>query len=293
MSADENDMVLIVDDSPLNLQVLGNILQAHGFQPAVAKNGIEALDFIKEQKPQLILLDVMMPDMDGFETCQRIKEDETSQDIPIIFITALSEISDKLKAFEAGGVDYITKPFMKDEVIARINVHIKLKKAQEKLADMSVKDEMTGVYNRRFAFETLNRKMKLAQREKSGFLICFIDVDNLKKINDQYGHSEGDLLIKSVVASINDIIRSTDYLFRMGGDEFMILFQKAKLKDSDFVLQRVREELNKQQLHGLPIDFSYGFSEFHHDDAISAYELVNMADSKMYEDKLKKKQNHH
>jgi diguanylate cyclase (GGDEF)-like protein len=283
-------LVLIVDDNPQNLQVLGNMLKEHGYKPAAAQNGITALSFVQKKQPDLILLDIMMPGMDGIKVCQQLKQQETTKKIPVIFITALSDTRDKLKAFQAGGVDYITKPFVQEEVLARINVHIALKTALEKLEKMSITDEMTGVFNRRFAYDILAKHIEMAKREQSSFILCYIDIDNLKKINDTYNHTEGDLLINTVVNSLKETIRASDYIFRMGGDEFLLLFPKAKLKESYNLIERLRETLNHQTIHDLPIDFSFGFSEFEQRDTVSAEELIKRADLKMYQAKMKKKQ---
>jgi len=290
MNNDPKPLILIVDDNSLNLQVLGNMLKANGYKPAAAQNGTMALTFVQKTLPDLILLDIMMPGIDGIEVCKQLKEQESTQQIPVIFITALSNTHDKLKAFKAGGVDYITKPFVQEEVLARINVHIALKKAIEKLAKMSITDEMTGAFNRRFAYDILAKQIEMAKRERSSFVLCYLDIDNLKKINDTYNHTEGDLLINTIVNSLNEVIRASDYLFRMGGDEFLLLFPKAKLKESYHLIERLREHLNQQKIHGIPIDFSFGFAEFNPDTPLSPEELVKMADSKMYTAKMKKKQ---
>ncbi|MDM8536769.1 hybrid sensor histidine kinase/response regulator [Desulfobacterales bacterium HSG17] len=125
--------VLLVDDNSQNLQVLADILRNRNYKVATAKSGLKALKFISKKKPDLVLLDIMMPEIDGFEVCRRLKENHETNDIPIIFISALTSTDDKLKGFESGGVDYITKPFQKEEVLARVNAHLKLKQTQKAL----------------------------------------------------------------------------------------------------------------------------------------------------------------
>jgi len=124
MKKEIKPLVLIVDDNLINLQILGAILKKNGYATAVTKNGIQALDFIQTTKPDIILLDIIMPEMDGFETCKKLKEDKNTKDIPVIFITSLTDACDKVEAFKIGGVDYITKPFMKEEVLARVKAHL-------------------------------------------------------------------------------------------------------------------------------------------------------------------------
>ncbi len=291
MSNESKSLVLIVDDNPQNLQVLGNLLKNNGYTPVLARKGTEALDFVQKKPPDLILLDIMMSEMDGIETCRRLQEQETTKNIPVIFITALTDTSEKLRAFEAGGVDYITKPFVKVEVLARIRVHITLKKALEKLANLSITDELTGVFNRRFAYQILTKLMEFAKREKHSLSLCFLDIDRLKQINDTYGHAEGDRLITTVVNALKRITRSSDYLCRMGGDEFLLIFPKAKLTDSDNMIKRIRENLRYKKMKGIPIDFSFGFSEFQAKDNLLPDELIKIADSNMYKQKTEKKRN--
>lgn len=289
MNDENQSSILMVDDNPQNLQILGNTLKEKGYKLAAARNGAQALAFVKKKQPDLILLDIMMPEMDGYEVCKRLKQDLDTKSIPVIFLTAKTDTASIVKGFEAGGVDYITKPFVKEVVFSRINAHIKLKKALEKLEQASITDEMTGVFNRRYAYQVLARQIALARRENKEFVISYIDIDNLKEINDTYGHTEGDKLITTISGSLCEIIRSTDYMFRMGGDEFMILFPNTGIQESDHLLRRLKEQLTGRSLHGVPIDFSYGFSRFDAEHDFSAQELIKRADARMYEAKQAKK----
>jgi len=133
MNNNYNTLILIVDDNPHNLQVLGSILEKNDFETAVALNGQQALEFVETEKPDLILLDIMMPDMDGYEVCRRLKMNHDSKRIPVIFLTALPDTKDIVHGFEAGAVDYITKPFNHAELLARIRTHVELKKARDEI----------------------------------------------------------------------------------------------------------------------------------------------------------------
>jgi len=281
--------ILIVDDEPLSLELLSHLLMANGYKTVAVQTGAKALELIQSNPPDLILLDMMMPIMDGISVCQQIKERETTQNIPVIFITALSDLQHKIKAFKVGGVDYIVKPFIQEEVLARINVHLKLKKALERLEEMSRTDPMTGIGNRRYAYEILAKQIEMVKREDSRFIVCYVDIDNLKTINDTHGHDKGDQLIQTVVNSLKGIIRGSDYLFRMGGDEFLIIFPKAKVDDSEKLIERIRKSLNKQTICGVPIDFSFGFYEFNAECSLSTDELIKRADKRMLKAKKEKK----
>ncbi|MCP4219982.1 MAG: response regulator [bacterium] len=140
--AQDGPLILMVDDFNVNLQILKAILLEQGYLPASAQSGAEALKFLKSRTPDLILLDIMMPEMDGIEVCRRLKENTKTRDIPVIFITALTDVEDKVKAFEAGGVDYITRPFVKEEVLARVNVELSRKFAEDRLKTSLLEKEL-------------------------------------------------------------------------------------------------------------------------------------------------------
>jgi diguanylate cyclase (GGDEF)-like protein len=292
MKDNDSSLVLIVDDNEQNISVLKNILHKSSYRVIVAKNGQDALGLVQSEHPSVILMDIIMPGMDGIETCKTLKAMENIRDIPVIFITALSETSEKIRAFEAGGVDYIDRPFVREEVLARINVHVRLNETMQKLKTLSVTDELTGSFNRRFAYQMLERQIKISKRDKEPFVICYLDIDNLKKVNDTHGHDTGDRLIKMTVESLNSIIRKSDFLFRMGGDEFLILFPRARLKESSGLIERIHASLNQQKIDYIVIYFSFGFSEYNLNKNATAESLIAIADAQMYQLKLKKKGTH-
>ena len=289
MDTIHDSLIMIVDDSEQNIRILKSILEKNNYRVTVARNGFEALEQVKIELPSLVLLDIVMPDMDGVETCRRLKAQEDMKDIPVIFITALSETSEKIRAFEAGGVDYIDRPFVKEEVLARINIHVKLRETMETLKKLSVTDELTGAFNRRFAYQMLERQIRVARREKENFILCYCDIDNLKSVNDTCGHEAGDMLIKTMVNSLLGIIRKSDFLFRMGGDEFLILFPGAKCSESTNLIERIRNNLNKHKIDDHEIDFSFGFIEYSFESNMTPHDLIKAADARMYKEKMKKK----
>ncbi len=289
MDITRDTVIGIVDDNIVNIRLLERILEKTGFNVETAMDGRSAIELVGEHKIDILLLDIMMPEMDGIETCRHIKKSDFGRNLPVIFITALTEVEEKLKAFEAGGVDYITKPFVKEEVLARINVHMKLKLAMQRLQEISVTDELTGVFNRRFAYEMIFRMIENSKRERSDFLICFIDVDNLKQVNDNYGHSEGDRLIGAIVQAFLSSIRKTDYMFRMGGDEFIVLLPGATKNNINEMILRVTNGLGDACIQDVPVSFSYGFAGYNGKENITVDELIKIADEGMYEQKVAKK----
>lgn len=281
--------ILAVDDNPRNLQVVGSLLREWKYKAVLAQSASECLEYLKKRSPDLILMDILMPGMDGHEACTIIKNDIKNKHIPILFITALSDANSIVNAFNSGGVDYITKPFIREEVKARINVHLELKSTLEKLEKMAITDELTGVYNRRYATAVLKRELKNAKRLSSEFLVCGIDIDHLKRINDNYGHDAGDELIKKVVNEITHSIRETDYIFRMGGDEFLLVLPQTKLSEGQLLLERVHHKIHQKTIYGEIIDFSFGLAMFELDKECSIDKLLQIADDKMYEHKKEKK----
>ena len=191
--------VLMVDDTPSNLDILGHILKQVGLNVSVALNGTIALKIINEDKPDLVLLDIMMPDISGYDVCRKLKENDDTKDIPVIFITAMAQTEDLIEGFEVGGADYVVKPFEEREVLARIGSQLSLRKIAyekeeliRKLDSLSRIDPLTKLSNRRDILEKLEYEQAKYERFGKDFSIILGDIDYFKKINDQFGHDAGD-----------------------------------------------------------------------------------------------------
>lgn len=285
---DNRPVILVVDDNPRNLKLIGTLLKEWDYRPVLATSARECLLYIEKKCPDLILMDVLMPDMNGFEACRTIRETKENQRIPILFLTALSDKDNIVEGFGVGGVDYITKPFIHQEVRARIEVHLKLKRTVEMLERMSLTDELTGTFNRRHAFAILSREMKTADRLHLKLVICYIDIDNLKQVNDNLGHESGDELIKGFVRHIQSGIRETDYLFRMGGDEFMLILPNTCHENSEQLLGRLASDHILE--NSIPVEFSYGLTVYDPTKGVDPESLIKEADARMYEQKKQKKE---
>ncbi len=231
----ENFLILVVDDMRKNLQLLIEILDTYGYGTTFAISGKQALERVKMTEPDLILLDLMMPEINGIEVCKILKEDENTAHIPVIFLTAASESNYLLNAFKAGAVDYVTKPFRTPELLARIKIHLDLKrtkdeleKAYEEMKRIAATDELTGIPNRRSIFNFGKQEFSLSKRYNSPFSVLMIDVDKFKTINDTHGHDIGDEALKMMVNVTLNCLRKVDYIGRLKTEE-EALKQQARL----------------------------------------------------------------
>ena len=259
--------ILIVDDMPNNLRFLSTTLTEQGYKVRSVTEGLMALTVAEAAKPDLILLDIMMPNIDGYEVCQRLKANEQTCDIPVIFLSALDEVLDKVKAFNVGGVDYITKPFQLEEVLARIQTHLSLRFAQkeisqlnseleqrvrqrtaqleqeiaerlqvqERLLHLALHDVLTGLPNRTWFMKRLEQLLQQVNQQAGyRFAVLFLDCDRFQAVNDSLGHLVGDQLLVSISRRIELCLKPGTMLCRLGGDEFAILLQDTE-KASDAI----------------------------------------------------------
>jgi diguanylate cyclase (GGDEF)-like protein len=273
-----NPNVLIVDDKPENLSILSAILEAEGYEVRGVVSGAMALTVVNAAPPMLILLDIMMPEMDGYEVCKRLKANPKTSDIPVIFISALDDVFDKIRAFRSGGVDYITKPFQQEEVIARVQAHLNLfiaqtevrqlnaelelrvqqrtaqleqeilerQQVQQQLLYLALHDTLTGLPNRAWLMERLTQLLKRAQQHPNyAFAILFLDCDRFKYVNDSLGHAIGDQLLVAVARRLEGALRPDNLLARLGGDEFVILIETFEnLADVVQIASQINQDLS-------------------------------------------------
>ncbi len=225
----EKQTVLAIDDMPANLKLLGEILKPE-YRFLVATSGAQGLELASSKQPDLILLDVMMPEMDGYEVCRRLKANPLTQSIPVIFITALKEETDEEKGLEIGAIDYITKPFSPSIVRIRVRNHLELKRYHDLLESQAVTDGLTGIANRRQFDKWLDREWRLAIRRQTPISLILGDIDCFKLFNDHYGHPEGDECLKAVAKALTaGLRRPSELLSRYGGEEFACILPESDL----------------------------------------------------------------
>ncbi|WP_207540902.1 diguanylate cyclase [Sabulicella rubraurantiaca] len=236
-------VVLIVDDEVSNIEILSAALEEQ-HEICFATSGQEALEVARSISPDLVLLDVMMPDMDGYEVCRRIKSDPLLADIPVIFTTALGDQDAEVRGLEIGAIDYVTKPISPVIVQARVRNHLEMKQMRDQLAALAVTDALTGLGNRRKLETILNQEVMRLARTGANLSVLILDIDFFKRFNDSYGHTAGDRCIAMVGAALARAVRrAADLAVRYGGEEFACLLPETSHDEAMEIASNIRERV--------------------------------------------------
>lgn len=263
-------MVMIIDDAPANIRLL-NACLSEEYSVRFATSGAAGIGIVRSQNPDIVLLDVMMPKMDGYEVCAALKADPDTEAIPIIFVTAQGEGDDEEKGLSAGAVDYVTKPFIPAVVKARVRIHIELKRLRDLLQQQSTTDALTGVANRRAFDEALKREWSRGIRSGLPLALAMIDIDFFKGFNDCYGHLGGDACLRQVAQALQAAVprRSGDLVARYGGEEFAVLLVGTDGEGARTVAERLRASVA-----GLAIPHGYSVVAGHVTVSVGAASVV-------------------
>jgi len=280
----EEKTILIVDDTVENLDILAALLKEYDIIDATS--GEDALDILEEDDSiDLILLDIMMPEMDGFEVCQKIKQNPKTKDIPIIFITAKTDENSIEKAYDIGGADYVTKPFLPRELKARVKKELDMQSMMNELKILASTDSMTKLYNRRYFTKTSKHILDLAKRENQDISLIMLDIDKFKTINDTYGHDVGDEVIISLANELISTQRSSDVVCRFGGEEFVILLPNTPIEGAVHTAENIRKNIENiiLEINNKQISFtvSIGVSSIKQDET-NIEKALKRADEALY-----------
>ena len=282
-------------------------LESWGHEVVEVCDGAAAWQILQNpDTPKLAILDLTMPEMDGITVCRHVREDQNATPVYIILLTSKSSKTDIVMGLEAGADDYVTKPFDADELHARVKVGIRmvelqlslalrvaeLEQAQVTLRNLSLTDDLTGLYNRRGFFALADQHLKSARRAKRQVALIYIDMDELKVINDTHGHKEGSNALQEIGDVLRSTFRSSDIIARIGGDEFVILETYAEHNETQNSVARLQDNLrqrNAESARDYDLSLSIGVAIVESDDSLTIEALLTRGDGLMYEEKRNKR----
>ncbi len=276
--------VLVVDDAPDTLEIIQKLLRYEGYDVIVASTGEEGVKKVEEERPDVVLMDISLPGIDGTEALRRIRIIDPYQ--CVIMLTAFATVENAIYALKEGAFDFLKKPFENDHLIHTVNQCLEQYKTlrekedlEEEVRRLSITDDLTGLYNHRHFFKTLEAELARLKRQKTSLSLLMFDLDNFKKYNDLYGHLEGDKVLKAVGEIVKNSIRSNvDTGYRYGGDEFTVLLIGASADRARTIAERIRSSI--EQAKSQHITVSVGLSEYR--DHFDLEGFVKSADDAMY-----------
>jgi diguanylate cyclase (GGDEF)-like protein len=293
MCPDHTFRVLVADDSPVARKLIENALPPDRFRILFAKTGHEALALFAEHSPGVVITDWLMPDLTGIELCGRLRTAFRDRFIYIILLTGVSEKSDVVKGLQAGADDYLTKPFHRDELLARtevgkriVELHREIETKNRLLEQLALTDDLTGLPNRRAIEQWGTRQLSGAVRHNFAFSAVLADLDQFKSINDIYGHDAGDIVLKRFAAILKANTRQSDICGRIGGDEFLLVVTHAELGGVQVAVERIRHQIEAERFtfgnRTVGVTASFGIATFRCGEAPDFGRLVGQADVVLY-----------
>ena len=297
-AAERPAVILVADDELTNLSLLKRRLEREHYQIITARNGGEALTLAQEVVPDLVILDVMMPVLDGMEACRIMKVTPATRDIPVIFLSALDDTETKVSGLSIGADDYISKPFRVEELLARVRVAIRLKRERDRLREsaeeahrsaaeaheMLMSDALTGLLNRHGLQRSLRREYAEARRYRRPLSCLMIDIDHFKKINDTFGHVAGDTALVQATRVMSEAVRASDIVCRYGGDEFLVLTPETDLEGASALGEKIRRVAAARRIgegrEAFSLSLSVGAAELAPGE--TAHEMLVRADVALY-----------
>jgi diguanylate cyclase (GGDEF)-like protein len=276
--------ILIIDDSAADRALAEFHLADEEYEIVVAHGGAAGLEAVDFEKPDLILLDVRMPDMTGFEVCRRLQESETARMIPVIFLSGTCDVADKIRGLDVGAVDFVSKPFDAFELKARVRAALRTKRLQDVLRDRALIDPLTELYNRRGFNDRLEQEWARSIRYGSVLALVMMDIDNFKRVNDLFGHPAGDSALRQVARRLADTCRQSDAPFRYGGEEFAFILPQSSAASAEDLAQRLRLAVCSKPftVAGGDLDLTASFGAAGNEGMSDRDGLVTAADAALY-----------
>ena len=285
-------IILIADDNQVIIKLLGELFTREGYQVAEVHDGESVLKLLPSIHPDLILLDVDLPEMSGFDVCRKLKHDPVFADIPVLFVTSRNDKKDILAGFAAGGQDYVVKPSTRAELLARVRTHLALRQAQQRLKasearyrELSLRDDLTGFYNTRYLYQTLQGQLDMHRTRPLS--VIFMDIDNFKYVVDTYGHLNGSRNLAELADVVRGVLPEGCYGVSYGGDEFVIVLAGYDHNQGIQVAERIRQAVEKASFLStmdlsIHITVSCGVATFP-EDAQTLTDLLAAADHALFE----------
>ena len=280
----EQRRVLIVEDDRDMQELLATLLE-ESYELFLAGRAEDALPVARRERPDALILDVFLPGMDGLSCLRALRKDARTADIPAILITAEPDESLRVESIEGGAADYLTKPFLAGELVARVEKVIREAEERRELWRLATTDPLTGLANLRFLRETLRHEIERVKRYRQPLTLIMIDMDGLKEINDRLGHDAGNAALRILADEIRSSLRSADFAARFGGDEFAVLLPHSDLEEGRMLAERLRRSLERVDSFPLPLRASFGIASATQGEGADADALLDAADRALYEAK--------
>jgi two-component system, cell cycle response regulator len=294
-------VVLVADDEAVNLALIKRRLEWEHYEVHTAEDGGRAVEAARRLLPDLVILDVMMPVIDGLQACHLLKEDPATLDIPVIFLSALGDTETIVKGLSLGADDYISKPFSPQELVARVAVAVRLKRERDRLrraaeesrrraeaaSEMSMTDALTGLLNRYGLQRALQRELAEARRYARPLSCLLLDLDHFKSVNDTYGHAAGDAALAQAARVLAEAVRGSDMVCRYGGEEFIVLAPETNLRGALALAEKIRRAVSSRlfgaDARSFPLTLSVGVAELRPTE--SGNDMIARADEALYQAK--------
>lgn len=284
---DTETKILVVDDEQEGRRLIKSILKQANYNVLEAANGVEALEIMRNEHLDLVVLDVNMPKMDGYRVCQEVRADKFLRRLPIILLTVMDETLDKVRGHRLGIDDYMTKPVDPEEFLTRVASVLDRRRLYE---EISMTDSLTGLYNINFYKNQIDVFFNMARRSGIVFSIAVIDINMFKLINDTYGHVAGDYVLTRLAEILKKTLRKSDIITRYGGDEFVVIFPDLNSSQMEIAVDKIKKAVasadftDERSGKKIPVSVSVGSATWRR-DIKDPTELFDIADNKMYRDK--------